>query len=183
MFLENSGIPDLVHENLSLRRFCHVYHLLDHVVGILVLHHQVQRTLRSSGGKRNKCQIIEFACLVQADPPAVHSFWLLAKDAQVEHLKKGIWMFGKLKNHNFFHLAQEHWEKKVMPDCELEDLANKKDKFFESAFIMRGAPTLWRGNEYTYSGNPNTVLIWYSNGKKCPNLEWLVFQTPLKIQT
>ena len=34
--------PDLVHEDLALAGLCHIYHLLDHVVGILVLHHDMQ---------------------------------------------------------------------------------------------------------------------------------------------
>ena len=38
---------DLVHERLALCRLGHVDHLLHHVVGILVLHHRVQRTVWS----------------------------------------------------------------------------------------------------------------------------------------
>lgn len=34
---------DFVHENLSLAWFCHVYHLLYHIVGVLILHHDVER--------------------------------------------------------------------------------------------------------------------------------------------
>lgn len=33
---------DLVHQDLALAGLGHVYHLLDHVVGVLVLHHDVQ---------------------------------------------------------------------------------------------------------------------------------------------
>ena len=33
---------NFVHENLSLAVLGHIYHLLDHVVGVLVLHHDVQ---------------------------------------------------------------------------------------------------------------------------------------------
>lgn len=33
--------PDLVHDNLPLTRLSHINHLLDHIVGILILHHGV----------------------------------------------------------------------------------------------------------------------------------------------
>lgn len=33
--------PDLVHDNLPLPRLSHIDHLLDHIVGILILHHGV----------------------------------------------------------------------------------------------------------------------------------------------
>ena len=36
--------PDVVHEDLPLSRLGHVNHLLDDIVGVLVLHHQMQRT-------------------------------------------------------------------------------------------------------------------------------------------
>ena len=35
--------PDFVHENLPLAGLCDVDHLLHDVVGVLVLHHDVQR--------------------------------------------------------------------------------------------------------------------------------------------
>ncbi len=35
-------VPYLVHENLPLAGLGHVNHLLDHVVGVLILHHDVQ---------------------------------------------------------------------------------------------------------------------------------------------
>jgi hypothetical protein len=37
--------PDLVHEHLPLRRLGDVDHFLNNIVGVLVLHHDVQRTL------------------------------------------------------------------------------------------------------------------------------------------
>ena len=40
--------PNLVHEGLALRRLRHVNHLLHHVVGVLVLHHRVQRAVGPS---------------------------------------------------------------------------------------------------------------------------------------
>lgn len=41
---------DLVHEDLALRWVSHIYHLLDHVVGKLVLHHGVNGTVGPVGG-------------------------------------------------------------------------------------------------------------------------------------
>ena len=35
---------DFVHEYFSLTWFCHVDHLLHHIIGVLVLHHGVQCT-------------------------------------------------------------------------------------------------------------------------------------------
>lgn len=35
---------DLVHESLALGRLTHVQHLLHHIVGVLVLHHDVEGT-------------------------------------------------------------------------------------------------------------------------------------------
>ena len=40
---------DLVHEDLPLTGLSHVYHLLDDVVGVLVLHHDVQRRAGTVG--------------------------------------------------------------------------------------------------------------------------------------
>ena len=48
---------DLVHEGLPLGRLRHVDHLLHDVVGVLVLHHDVQRALRAEIGTRGDfCQ-------------------------------------------------------------------------------------------------------------------------------
>ena len=41
-------LPDLVHENLPLGWLGHLDHLLDDVVGVLVLHHDVQRRRRTA---------------------------------------------------------------------------------------------------------------------------------------
>ena len=41
--------PDLVHQDLALAGLRHVDHLLDDVVGVLVLHHDVQRRTRAVG--------------------------------------------------------------------------------------------------------------------------------------
>lgn len=35
-------LTHLVHDDFALSGFCHVYHSLDNVVGVLVLHHGVQ---------------------------------------------------------------------------------------------------------------------------------------------
>ena len=40
--------PDFVHEDFSLGRLRHVDHLLNHVVGVLVFHHDVKWTLSSA---------------------------------------------------------------------------------------------------------------------------------------
>ncbi len=42
---------DLVHEDLALVGLGHVDHLLDHIVGILILHHGEQGTVVAETGK------------------------------------------------------------------------------------------------------------------------------------
>lgn len=43
VLLEGGDVrPDLVHEDLPLIGLRHVNHLLDHVIGVLILHHDVQ---------------------------------------------------------------------------------------------------------------------------------------------